>query len=186
MPQGEATIIAGSGSQTDNTYNRWGDYSMMAVDPVDDCTFWYTQEWVQTTGSNTWKTRIGSFQFPDCGGGGGPTVHSGDLDGRARVSGTRWQAVVTVVVHDDADARVSGATVSATFTPESGGAFSASCTTTTAGRCQMRSPRMATATNSFVTMTIDSITAAGFTYDAGQNHDPDGDSDGTTIVVLRP
>jgi hypothetical protein len=186
MPQGEGTIVAGSGSQTDNTYNRWGDYSMMAVDPVDDCTFWYTQEWVQTTGSASWKTRIGSFRFPDCGGAGGPAVHSGDLDGSARLIGTRWQATVIVRVHDDAHAPVSGATVSATFTPESGAAVAASCTTNPAGACRMRSPRMATATNSFVTMTVDNITAAGFTYDAGQNHDPDGDSDGTTIVVLRP
>ena len=48
LAQGEATLINGSGSQTD-TRSRWGDYSMMAVDPVDDCTFWYTTEYYQTT-----------------------------------------------------------------------------------------------------------------------------------------
>ena len=64
LPQGETTLIAGTGSQTGA--NRWGDYSMMGTDPTDDCTFWYTQEYVQTTGSNTWKTRIGSFKFPSC------------------------------------------------------------------------------------------------------------------------
>ena len=37
----------------------------MAVDPVDDCTFWYTQEYYQTDG-NDWQTRIGSFKFPNC------------------------------------------------------------------------------------------------------------------------
>src|SRR5439155_2126993 len=40
LGQGEATLIAGSGSQT-GTAGRWGDYSMLAVDPSDDCTFWY-------------------------------------------------------------------------------------------------------------------------------------------------
>jgi hypothetical protein len=39
---------------------------MLSVDPADDCTFWYTQEYYATTGSN-WQTRIGSFKFPSCG-----------------------------------------------------------------------------------------------------------------------
>ena len=64
LSQAEASLVAGSGSQTQS--NRWGDYSMMAVDPVDDCTFWYTQQYVAVTGTNTWKTRIGSFRFPNC------------------------------------------------------------------------------------------------------------------------
>ncbi|MDY6877831.1 MAG: carboxypeptidase regulatory-like domain-containing protein, partial [Chloroflexota bacterium] len=64
MSQGEAELIAGNGSQTYFS-NRWGDYSMMAVDPVDDCTFWYTQEYYQTNGY-LWQTRIGSFKFPNC------------------------------------------------------------------------------------------------------------------------
>jgi hypothetical protein len=65
MPQGEAEIIAGSGSQT-SSYARWGDYSMMAVDPVDDCTFWYTQQYIETTGLVSWQTRVASFRFPNC------------------------------------------------------------------------------------------------------------------------
>ncbi len=65
MSQGEAEIIAGSGSQT-SSYARWGDYSMMGIDPLDDCTFWYTQEYIQTTGYANWQTRIAAFQFPGC------------------------------------------------------------------------------------------------------------------------
>ena len=68
LPQGEATLVAGGGSQT-STSARWGDYSMMAVDPSDGCTFWYTQEYIQTTGSASWQTRIGSFRFPSCSAG---------------------------------------------------------------------------------------------------------------------
>src|SRR5258706_741025 len=40
----------------------------MTVDPVDDCTFWYTQEYMKTTGTFNWNTRISSFKFPSCGG----------------------------------------------------------------------------------------------------------------------
>src|SRR5205807_2480360 len=67
MPQGEATLINGSGSQT-GSGSRWGDYAMMAVDPTDDCTFWFTTEYMPTTGTAPWQTRIGSFRFPSCGG----------------------------------------------------------------------------------------------------------------------
>lgn len=66
LSQGEATLIAGTGSQTSG--NRWGDYSGMTVDPVDDCTFWYTQEYYTVSGGN-WHTRIGNFKFPSCGTG---------------------------------------------------------------------------------------------------------------------
>ena len=62
LGQGEATLIAGTGSQTN--YTRWGDYSAMVLDP-DGCTFWYTTEYYATTGTN-WQTRIASFQFPTC------------------------------------------------------------------------------------------------------------------------
>jgi uncharacterized repeat protein (TIGR01451 family) len=65
LAQGEATLFAGTGSQT-GTSNRWGDYSDMTIDPVDDCTFWYTQEYYATSGSFNWRTRIGSFKFPTC------------------------------------------------------------------------------------------------------------------------
>ena len=58
--------MVGTGSQT-GAASRWGDYSSMSVDPVDDCTFYYTQEYIQTTGSATWRTRIGKFTIPTCG-----------------------------------------------------------------------------------------------------------------------
>ena len=65
LSQGEAHLFDGTGSQT-ATSNRWGDYSSLTVDPVDDCTFWYTQEYYSTTGQFNWRTRIGSFKFTQC------------------------------------------------------------------------------------------------------------------------
>ena len=65
LSQGETTLFSGAGSQTGSS-NRWGDYSDMTVDPVDDCTFWYTQEYYATTSQFNWRTRIGSFKFPTC------------------------------------------------------------------------------------------------------------------------
>ncbi len=65
LTQNEAVLVQGTGSQNGG-FSRWGDYSAMTVDPTDDCTFWYTQEYYITTGSD-WQTRIGSFKFPSCG-----------------------------------------------------------------------------------------------------------------------
>jgi hypothetical protein len=73
LPQTEVQLIAGAGSQTHicggNPCDRWGDYSAMTVDPVDDCTFWYTTEYyssVANGAAGNWQTRIGSFKFPAC------------------------------------------------------------------------------------------------------------------------
>jgi hypothetical protein len=80
MTTGEATIVNGSSSQAAGT--RWGDYSSMNVDPVDGCTFWYTNEYMPASGS--WTTRIASFRFDNasCQGGnaecGNGIVESGE------------------------------------------------------------------------------------------------------------
>ena len=66
LSQGEATMQAGGGSQT-SASNRWGDYTSMQVDPSDDCTFWYTNQYYSSNSDRSWNTRIGSFKFPNCG-----------------------------------------------------------------------------------------------------------------------
>jgi hypothetical protein len=80
MTLGEGTIINGAGVQT-TTNSRWGDYTDLTVDPTDDCTFWYVNEYYQVSGlplplpppplpppgtTVPWQTRIGSFKLPGC------------------------------------------------------------------------------------------------------------------------
>jgi hypothetical protein len=64
--QTEVSIVEGSGAQSGSNLARWGDYSAMSVDPVDDCTFWYTNEYLKTTGAFNWSTRIASVKFTGC------------------------------------------------------------------------------------------------------------------------
>jgi hypothetical protein len=71
LGQGEGTLYAGTGFQSG--VNRWGDYSAMTVDPTDDCTFWYTNEY-NNSGGWSWSTRIGSFKFAGCSSGPAPTA----------------------------------------------------------------------------------------------------------------
>ena len=69
MTLGEGVIVNGSGGQR-TTNSRWGDYTSMNVDPADDCSFWYVNEFYTLAGqlSSTagWQTRIASFKMPGC------------------------------------------------------------------------------------------------------------------------
>ena len=65
LNQGEATVFAGTGVQQGSS-SRWGDYSALTVDPSDDCTFFYTQEYYANNGSFDWATRVGKFAYPGC------------------------------------------------------------------------------------------------------------------------
>lgn len=71
--QTEGLCVSGTGSQSGG--DRWGDYSTVSIDPSDDCTFWITNEYVETSGSFQWDTQICTFKFADCG-----TVCTNDAD----------------------------------------------------------------------------------------------------------
>jgi hypothetical protein len=67
MTQTDQVAYTGTGPQTE-VEGRWGDYSDLTVDPADDCTFWYTQEYLadDVVVIGTWRTRVVSFKFPGC------------------------------------------------------------------------------------------------------------------------
>src|SRR5216110_1135068 len=98
LGQGEAVMTAGGGHQTHSS-GRWGDYSMLTIDPADTVTFWHTNEYYAATSSANWFTRVGKFQFsaPALTGltynGGTPFV-----DGTNLTKGTRY----TIVAHANA------------------------------------------------------------------------------------
>ena len=73
LAQGEAHLFDGSGSSGSG---GWDDYSALTIDPVDDCTFWYTNQYYDTI---NWRTRIGSFKFAQCDGSATPTPTPSDL-----------------------------------------------------------------------------------------------------------
>jgi serine protease len=108
-------------------------------------------------------------------------IHVGDLDGA--VSGKRsWNAKVTVRVHDGSHKLVAGATVSGTWSGDTGG--TSSCVTNRKGKCVLVSPRLPSSSTS-VTLTVTAVSLSGYAYDPAANHDPDGDSDGSAITVTK-
>jgi hypothetical protein len=103
LPQGEGTFVAGGGTQSNvcggAACHRWGDYSAMSVDPIDDCTFWYVGEYYAASGSN-WNTRIGAFKFPGCSPPTAAVV--------TRFASTRSRRAVVVTWRTGTEARVVG------------------------------------------------------------------------------
>lgn len=60
----ETTFATSTGYQ--KGHSRWGDYSAASVDPSDDCTIWYTQEYLTTSGDFIWSTHINHFKLGSC------------------------------------------------------------------------------------------------------------------------
>ena len=66
LPNGEVSLGALPAGSQNGTLHRWGDYSSLSLDPADDCTMWYTTEYLQTNGTFNWSTRIGKIKPPSC------------------------------------------------------------------------------------------------------------------------
>jgi hypothetical protein len=77
----ETILVEGEASQT--TGGRWEDYTTTAIDPSDDCTFWYDGDYLKA-GATTYSTRIGAFRLPGCleGTARGTVFFDANHDGR--------------------------------------------------------------------------------------------------------
>jgi hypothetical protein len=114
----ETQVVAGTGAQTG--IDRWGDYAALDIDPVDDCTFWATQEYHGTNGASNWRTRIASFVLPTCGSFAVPNVS----DETVAQKGTASYSIPTMTTAGMAQTLTLDTTglpagVTATFTPAS-------------------------------------------------------------------
>lgn len=108
-------------------------------------------------------------------------AHVGDLDGVATAGARgKWTAAVTITVHDGSEISAAGVTVGGSWS--NGGTDS--CVTDAAGTCSVE--KAGRKNHSSIAFTIDTLSGPGVSYDFGLNHDPDGDSNGTTITVSAP
>jgi len=109
------------------------------------------------------------------------TIHIGDLDGSSRnVFWTIWAATVTMTVHNTDHNPVPSATVYGVF---SDGSSVFQCTTGSNGRCSVQGYQWL---RNSLTFTVTDIYHVDLEYEPVNNHDPDGDSNGTSITVNRP
>src|SRR5262249_21296873 len=132
----ELTILDGTGSQNGGL-TRWGDYSSLSVDPVDDCTLWYTTEYLKTTGSFNWSTRIANFKFSTCGNPDFSVSASPASQTVTQGSGTSYTVTVTPTggFAGTIDLTISGlpAGATATFVPASLASGNSTLTVNTIG-----------------------------------------------------
>jgi hypothetical protein len=111
------------------------------------------------------------------------SLHVADLDGSTTPArGSKWNATVTITVLDTGGTGISGATVDGSWSGGVNGG--ASCTTDDSGRCSVTKNNVKSNVSS-VTFTVDTVSHATLAYGPGDNDDPDGDSDGTSIVVYK-
>ena len=106
-------------------------------------------------------------------------VHVGDLDGASVGNKSGWTARVTVTVHDASHQPVTGASVTGLWS--AGASGSGTCTTAANGTCVLVSGEIRK--RSTATFTVNGVTVSGLSYNAGQNHESEGDSTGTSITV---
>jgi hypothetical protein len=113
-----------------------------------------------------------------------PTVlHVGDLDGSKTTQSTTWTAKATIRIHNAAETSIAGVTVSGVWSDGTTGRFT--CKTSSAGVCTIAKGTIPKATTS-VRFTVTGLSAPASIYDGSANHDPEPDSNGTTIVVNGP
>ncbi len=118
-------------------------------------------------------------------------MHVGDLDGSSVSSGPggKWSATVTITVHDAPPGHtpVANATVRGSWSDGASG--SAECVTNASanapGQCSITKSNIRRNSGS-VTFTVNDVTRGAASYDSGANHDPDLDSNGTSIVINGP
>ena len=116
--------------------------------------------------------------------GGGGTMHVGDLDGASSPGNrNRWEATITIAIHDESESPVSGATIDGSWS--NGASGGGSCVTDATGACSITKGNIKGNVSS-VDFTVDNISRTSMEYQSSANHDPDGDSDGSTIVVMKP
>ena len=153
--ESEVVLKAGAGSQT-SQYKRWGDYTSVTVDPTDDCTFWFTEEYEKATGGFNWSTAIGTFSFPGCSGS--PSFALTAVPNAVTVSqGSKGTSTITVV---PANGFTGSVTLSATGMPSGVTAgFVPNPTTTTSVLTLTASATAATGTSTVtITGTSGSLT----------------------------
>jgi hypothetical protein len=110
-------------------------------------------------------------------------IHVGDLDGSVSNDGRTWSGTVAITVHDPTHGAVSGASVLGAWSRDAG--ITTECVTDSSGTCTVSFAGLRKNIPS-IAFTVSSVSVAGQTYVSGDNHDPDGDSDGATITVSKP
>ena len=150
--ESEVVLKAGAASQV-SPYARWGDYSSLTVDPTDDCTFWFSEEYMRASGQNSgfnWSTAIGTFSFPGCSTAAIPSFSLGTAPAASVSQGSSSApSTITIIA---ANGFASSVTLSASGLPS--GVTAAFGTNPTPSTSTLTFTATATAATGTATVTI--------------------------------
>jgi hypothetical protein len=165
----ELQLQPGIGSQIGaSAGNRWGDYSAMTVDPIDQCTFYYTNEYLKTDGGFNWSTRVASYKFPSCVSAADAygvvtgTITSAETG--APISGVRVALSNDYAGASDASGVYTILVPAGTYTATAADA-ARNCTSASPASATVSPPGGGTVTQNFVMTGTSKLEAAGFTAD---------------------
>jgi hypothetical protein len=174
---GSETIVGGLAPGQSATLNYAWDTS---GEELGDHTLTATQQYADDNGANNSNSTVVTLTDdtpPPTG------MHVGDLWKLSTSEGRTWSAYVIVTVHDGSHNPLPNAIVYGSWTGT--GIGSDECTTDYAGECLMLKTFIRRRTGK-VTFSVTNVVHASLTYESGANHDADGDSDGTSITILKP
>lgn len=171
----EAEMQAGGGVQL-AAGNRWGDYTSMTLDPEDQCTFYYTNEYLMADGSFNWSTRVAAFKFPSCV----PAPAWGTLTGTVTSTGTGAPVSGVIVTLENGFAGATNSSgVYSVLVPS--GAYTATasdpnrnCTTATPGSAPVTINVGGTTTQNFTITGSSKLEANGVAVDDAPNGNGNG------------
>jgi len=152
--ESEDTIIQGAGSQVGTAAYRWGDYTAMQVDPADDCTFWYVDQYQAVTGTFDWSTNIASFAFNSCSGSPTYTLSASP----SSVSVTQGASASTTITVNPIGGFAGSVTLSASGLPT--GVTAAFGTNPTTATSSLTFTASATAATGTVAVTVTGVSGS--------------------------
>ena len=163
----ETEMQAGIGVQL-GAGNRWGDYSSMTLDPIDQCTFYYTNEYLKTNGGFNWSTRITAYKFASCVSAAGlwgtvtGTITSSETG--APISGVRVALSNGYAGASNASGVYSIRVPAGSYTATAADA-TRNCTSATPASATVAPPGGGTVTQNFQMTGTSKLEANGFTID---------------------
>ena len=165
----EVQMQAGLGVQLEGG-NRWGDYSAMTLDPIDQCTFYYTNEYLKTDGQFNWSTRIASYKFPSCTSAanlyGTVTGTITSLETGAPISGVRVALSNDFAGASNANGVYTILVPAGTYTAVAADA-ARNCSAASPASAVVSPPGGGTVTQNFTMTGTSKLEANGFTVDDG-------------------
>ncbi len=174
--ESEDTIIQGAGSQVGTAAYRWGDYTAMQVDPADDCTFWYVDQYQAVTGTFDWNTNISSFAFNSCSGSPTYTLSASP----SSVSVTQGASASTTITVNPIGGFTGSVTLSASGLPS--GVTAAFGTNPTSATSSLTFTASATAATGTSTVTVTGVSGS-ITQTTSVNLTVNSSQGGPTITL---